>query len=485
MQFSDYSQVHNFIDGKYVAAADGATLNNINPSKNEVIGHIANSNAKDVEAAVQAAQNAFASWSATTTEHRFTILNKIADLIDANLDALALAECTDNGKPLWLCKKVDIPRASSNFRFFATGIMHFASESHSMANTAINYTLRQPIGIVGCISPWNLPLYLFTWKIAPALAAGNCVIAKPSEVTPVTAYLLGQICNEAGLPAGVLNILQGDGPNCGAAIVAHPKIKAISFTGSTRAGQDIARTAAPMFKKLSLELGGKNPSIIFEDCDWEKMMRTIVQSSFSNQGQICLCSSRILVQDSIYEKFKTEFVQRVQKLNVGNPLDDTSKQGAVVSELHYNKILNCIDIAKQEGATILCGGHAIKLEGELSNGFYVAPTILENLGPDCKTNMEEIFGPVVTIQKFITTEQAVELANASDYGLAATIWTQDISKANQVAAQVNCGITWINCWLLRDLRTPFGGMHNSGVGREGGWDVLKFFTETKNVCCEF
>jgi aminomuconate-semialdehyde/2-hydroxymuconate-6-semialdehyde dehydrogenase len=485
MQLPDYSQVQNFINGQYVSAIDGAVLANINPAQNKKIGTIASSNAKDVEAAVLAAQKAFTSWSVTTIEQRFTILNKIADLIDANIDALAMAECTDNGKPLWLCSKVDIPRASSNFRFFATGIMHFASESHSMTNTAINYTLRQPIGVVGCISPWNLPLYLFTWKIAPALAAGNCVIAKPSEVTPVTAYLLGQICNEAGLPHGVLNILQGDGPNCGAAIVAHPKIKAISFTGSTRAGEEIARTAAPMFKKLSLELGGKNPSLIFDDCDWEKMIRTVVQSSFSNQGQICLCSSRILVQDTIYEKFKTEFVQRVQKLNVGNPLDENSKQGAVVSELHFNKILNCIAIAKQEGATVLCGGHAVKLEGELSEGFYVAPTVLENLEAHCKTNMEEIFGPVVTLQKFSTTDEAVNLANTSAYGLAATIWTQDISKANKVAAQVNCGITWINCWLLRDLRTPFGGMQNSGVGREGGWDALKFFTETKNVCVEF
>ncbi|MFM2386122.1 MAG: hypothetical protein RL660_879 [Bacteroidota bacterium] len=484
MPLPAYQQVLNYINGAYVAPQEGKFADNVNPATGEVFGSIASSTAADVQLAVEAAQAAQIAWQNTSTEQRFTILNRIADLIDQYHEELALAECTDNGKPLWLCKMVDIPRASSNFRFFATGIMHFASESHSMGAKAVNYTLRQPVGVVGCISPWNLPLYLFTWKIAPALAAGNCVIAKPSEVTPVTAYLLAQIATEAGLPAGVLNILHGTGPECGAAIVAHKAIKAISFTGSTRAGEDIARTAAPMFKKLSLELGGKNPCIVFDDCDWDKTMRTVVQSSFSNQGQICLCSSRLLIHESIYDKFKAEFVARVQKLTVGSPLDDSSKQGAVVSELHFNKILGCIELAKQEGATVLCGGHAITLEGEHSKGFYVAPTVLENLGPNCRTNMEEIFGPVVTLQKFSTTEDAIALANASTYGLAATVWTQNISTAQHVANNVNCGIVWVNCWLLRDLRTPFGGMLNSGVGREGGWDALKFFTEVKNVCVE-
>jgi aminomuconate-semialdehyde/2-hydroxymuconate-6-semialdehyde dehydrogenase len=327
-------------------------------------------------------------------------------------------------------------------------------------------------------------LYLFSWKIAPALAAGNCVIAKPSEVTPLTSYLLSKICKEAGLPDGVLNILHGDGPSCGSSIVAHPAIKAISFTGSTRAGQHIACVAAPMFKKLSLELGGKNPNIIFADCDWGKMMKTTVQSSFANQGQICLCGSRILVQKSIYERFKTEFVERISKLTVGDPMEATTKQGAVVSKLHYEKILNCIELAKQEGGNILLGGHAIKLEGRCANGYFVAPTIIEGLGANCKTNMEEIFGPVVTLQTFETEAEALALANCSDYGLASTVWTQDISKANRVAMQINAGIVWINCWLLRDLRTPFGGVKNSGVGREGGWDALRFFTEAKNVCVE-
>ncbi len=484
MNLSNYQSIQNYIGGEFVEPLSNVYLQNINPATGEVFGQIPNSNSHDVDAAVAAAEKAFPSWSISTPEFRFKILNRIAELIDEHLDEIALAETTDNGKPLWLSKRVDIPRASSNFRFFATAIMHFSTDSHVMEDKAINYTVRQPVGIVGCISPWNLPLYLFTWKIAPALAAGNCVIAKPSEVTPLSSYLLSKICNEAGLPDGVLNILHGDGPSCGSAIVAHPKIKAISFTGSTRAGEQIASVAAPMFKKLSLELGGKNPNVIFADCDWDKMMRTTVQSSFSNQGQICLCGSRILIHKSIYEKFKAEFIERVKKLTVGDPLQEASKQGAVVSKVHFDKVMNCIAVAKEEGGTILLGGEAVTPEGRCANGYFIQPTIIEGLGAHCKTNMDEIFGPVVTLQTFETEEEALALANASNYGLASTIWTQDIARANRVALKINTGIVWINCWLLRDLRTPFGGMKNSGVGREGGWEALRFFTETKNVCVE-
>ncbi|MEX0636790.1 MAG: aldehyde dehydrogenase, partial [Ferruginibacter sp.] len=451
----------------------------------EVAGEIPDSNYLDIEKAVAAAQQALPSWGNSSLEYRFSILNKIADLIEANQEALALAETNDNGKPLWLSKKVDIYRAAANFRFFATGIMHFANEAHQMEDKAINYTLRQPIGVVGCISPWNLPLYLFTWKIAPALAAGNCVIAKPSEVTPVTAYLLALICKEAGLPDAVLNIIHGTGVNCGEAIVKHPAIKAISFTGSTKAGERIASVAAPMFKKLSLELGGKNPTIIFGDCDWDKMMNTVLQSSFSNQGQICLCGSRILIEANVYEKFKEAFVTRTKSLKVGDPLEVGSHQGAIVSKMHYDKILECIKTAQHEGGIILAGGDAVQMDGRCKNGFFIAPTIIEGLGPECSTNQEEIFGPVVSLQKFHTIEEALQLANASEYGLACSIWTSNINTAHHIANKVETGIVWINCWLRRDLRTPFGGIKNSGIGREGGWEGLRFFTETKNVCIEF
>ena len=485
MQLDIPYELENFIGGHFIGPLSGKFIANINPATAATVGEIPDSDEKDVEVAVESAQKAFPEWSNTTIEKRFLILNRIAELIDENNEQLAMAETNDNGKPLWLSKKTDIYRAAANFRFFATGIMHFATESHNMEDQAVNYTLRQPIGVVGCISPWNLPLYLFTWKIAPALAAGNCVIAKPSEVTPITAFLLGKICKEAGLPDGVLNIIHGTGPSCGEAIVKHPEVKAISFTGSTKAGERIASIAAPMFKKLSLELGGKNPTIIFADCNWEKMMTTTIQSSFSNQGQICLCGSRILIEFSIYEKFKKEFIQRTKELIVGDPLLETSNQGAIVSKVHFDKILNCIKTAREEDGNILCGGHSLSPEGRCSNGYFIAPTIIEGLGPDCKTNTEEIFGPVVTLQPFTNLEEALHLANANQYGLACTVWTQDITIANKVASKIETGIVWINCWLLRDLRTPFGGLKNSGVGREGGWEALRFFTEAKNVCIQF
>ncbi|MEO5945952.1 MAG: aldehyde dehydrogenase [Chitinophagaceae bacterium] len=482
--------LENYIGGNLIGPLSGNFIDNFNPATGEVVGQIPDSNEKDINIAVDAAKKAFKEWSVSPVEQRFRILNRIAELIEENLDELALAETNDNGKPLWLAKQVDIPRASSNFRFFATGIMHFATESHNMEDKAVNYTLRQPIGIVGCISPWNLPLYLFTWKIAPALAAGNCVIAKPSEVTPVTAFLLSKICKEAGLPDGVLNIVHGTGAVTGEAIVKHPDVKAISFTGSTKAGERIASLAAPKFKKLSLELGGKNPNIIFADVynneeSWKKMLFNTIRSSFANQGEICLCGSRILIEETIYEKFKTDFIDWINKgLKVGDPLEEETKQGAIVSKVHFDKIIRCIDTAKQEGGKILCGGKAVKLEGRCANGYFIEPTVIEGLGPNCQTNQEEIFGPVVTLQTFKTEEDAIALANATQYGLAASVWTNDITRANHVAAKVESGIIWINCWLLRDLRTPFGGVKNSGVGREGGWEALKFFTEAKNVCIE-
>jgi aminomuconate-semialdehyde/2-hydroxymuconate-6-semialdehyde dehydrogenase len=390
----------------------------------------------------------------------------------------------DSGKPLSLASSLDIPRAASNFRFYATAAMHTWNESHETVGQAINYTLRQPLGVVGCISPWNLPLYLFTWKIAPAIASGNCVVAKPSEITPMTAHMLSKLCIEAGLPPGVLNIVHGLGLKVGAAIVAHKDVKAISFTGGTKTGEEIARTAAPMFKKLSLELGGKNPNIIFADCDFESMLSTTVRSSFSNQGEICLCGSRIFVERPIYERFRADFVERTAALRVGDPLDADTDVGAIVSQQHFDKIMSYIDLAQKEGGTILTGGNP-KSEfqnSKLANGWFIEPTIIEGLPFGCRTNQEEIFGPVVTIMPFDTEEEVLGYANSVRYGLSATVWTENLSRAHRVAAKLESGIVWVNCWLLRDLRTPFGGVKDSGIGREGGFEALKFFTEEKNVC---
>jgi len=478
-------KILNYINGAYCEPFSQDWLDNYNPSNGEVYSKIAYSSSEDVEKAYQAAKDAFPSWSNATIEKRSTILLKIASLIEENLDALAEAEALDNGKPLSLAKAVDIPRASSNFRFFGHAITQFASEAHeSVGLNTMNFTIRQPIGVVGCISPWNLPLYLFTWKIAPALAAGNTVVAKPSEITPMTAYLLGEICNKAGLPKGVLNIVHGTGPSAGEAIVSHPDIKAISFTGGTKTGEHIARTAAPMFKKLSLELGGKNPNLIFADCNYEKMLSVTVRSSFANQGQICLCGSRIFVEKSIYEKFKTDFVAKVAELKVGNPFEAETNIGALVSKSHLEKVKSYIDLAKEEGGKILFGGNQVTVEGS-ENGYYLEPTIIEILDYQCRVNQEEIFGPVVTIMPFETEEEVLKMANSVKYGLSATVWTSNLDRTMRVSKQIEAGIVWVNTWLNRDLRTPFGGIKSSGVGREGGFEALKFFTEAKNVCIKY
>ncbi|MEQ9263410.1 MAG: aldehyde dehydrogenase [Owenweeksia sp.] len=478
-------KIQNYIGGKLLEPVGGKYLDNYDPSRGKVYSLIPDSSADDIQEAVEAAQKAFPQWSARSAKERSEIMSRVSTLIDENLDRLAKAESLDNGKPLKLAQTVDIPRARDNFSFFATAILHDEDPFYNMGQAGFNYTLRQPIGIVGCISPWNLPLYLFTWKIAPALAAGNCVIAKPSEVTPMTAYLLSELCIEAGVPAGVLNIVHGTGPGAGQAIVEHQHIKAISFTGGTKTGEHIARTAAPMFKKLSLELGGKNPNIIFADCDLEKAVRTSVLSSFANQGQICLCGSRIFIEKSIYEDFKEAFVARVKQLKVGPPLEEGSKMGAVVSKGHMEKVLSYIQLAQTEGGTVLAGGKSALQKGEYSGGYYIEPTVIEGLPYSCRTNQEEIFGPVVTLLPFEGEEEVIHMANSTNYGLSATVWTQNLNKAHRVAAKVQSGIIWINCWLVRDLRTLFGGMKASGVGREGGYEALHFFTEPKNVCLQY
>jgi NAD-dependent aldehyde dehydrogenases len=475
-------KIENYIGGGLRAPESGEYLDNFNPATGEVYSLIPDSDERDVASAVEAARKAFPVWSKMSAEARHDHLMRVSSLIERDLDALAEAESIDNGKPKTLAKTVDIPRAVSNFKFYATAAMHFSSESHETVGQAINYTLRQPVGVAGCISPWNLPLYLFTWKIAPALAAGCTVVAKPSEITPMTAYFLSKLCIEAGLPAGVLNIVHGLGAKAGAAIVKNKDIKAISFTGGTRTGAWIAHEAAPMFKKLSLELGGKNPNIIFADCNYEEMFAATIRSSFANQGQICLCGSRIFVEKPLYEKFRGDFVERVRNLKIGDPLDETTNVGAVVSREHMEKILSYIELAQQEGGRILTGGRRIKPEGRCAGGYFVEPTVIENLSYECRTNQEEIFGPVVTIQPFEREDEVLKYANSVEYGLSATVWTENLSRAHRVAEKLESGIVWINTWLLRDLRTPFGGMKNSGVGREGGFEALRFFTEEKNVC---
>lgn len=475
-------KIENYIGGKTVAPVSANYLDNFNPATAEVYSLIPDSDERDVALAVEAAQKAFPAWKKLSAEARHDVLMRVSSLIERDLDALAEAESIDNGKPKTLAKTVDIPRAVANFKFYATAAMHVWNESHETVGQAINYTLRQPLGAVGCISPWNLPLYLFSWKIAPALAAGCTVVAKPSEITPMTAYLLSKILSEAGLPAGVLNIVHGLGAKAGGAIVTNKDVKAISFTGGTATGEWIAREAAPRFKKLSLELGGKNPNIIFADCDYEEMLATTVRSSFSNQGQICLCGSRIFVERAIYEKFKTDFVERVSRLRIGDPLDETTDVGAVVSRQHLEKVLSYIDLAKEEGGRILLGGKQANVAGRCVNGWFIEPTVIENLAHDCRTNQEEIFGAVVTIQPFDTEEEVLDYANSVRYGLSSTIWTENLSRAHRMAEKIESGIVWINCWLLRDLRTPFGGVKDSGIGREGGFEALRFFTEEKNVC---
>ncbi|MEJ6675658.1 MAG: aldehyde dehydrogenase [Polaribacter sp.] len=477
--------IKNYINGEFVNPIESNWMPNYNPSTGEVSGKIPNSTKKDVEKAYEAAEKAFPKWSNTTLEERSKILSKIAALILEHLDILAVAESKDNGKPLSLAREVDVPRAASNFQFFANAITQFSSEAHeSVGFNAVNFTLRQPIGVVGCISPWNLPLYLFTWKIAPAIAAGNCVVAKPSEITPLTAFLLGEILQEAGLPKGVLNIVHGIGTTAGNAIVAHPKIKAISFTGGTKTGAHIASIAAPMFKKLSLELGGKNPNIIFADCDYDKMLATTVRSSFSNQGQICLCGSRILVEEKIYDKFKKDFIQKVAQLKVGNPSEESTKIGALVSFAHLEKVKGYIDNASKDGGKVLFGGNKVVVTGS-ENGYYLQPTIIEVTDNKCSLNQEEVFGPVVTIMPFKTDMEALQLANDVKYGLSATVWTHDLNRSMQFSKQLQTGIVWVNTWMLRDLRTPFGGQKDSGVGREGGVEALRFFTVPKNVCIQY
>jgi aminomuconate-semialdehyde/2-hydroxymuconate-6-semialdehyde dehydrogenase len=477
--------IPNFIDGRHVEPVSSQYLDNIEPATGQVYSRIGDSDTRDVERAVQAAARAFRTWSRTPAAERSRLLLDIAQRIEANLDRLARAECVDTGKPLRLARTVDIPRAASNFRFFATAILHSHSEAYRTDSLALNYTLYQPRGVAGLISPWNLPLYLFSWKVAPALATGNTAVAKPSELTPMTAHLLTEICQEAGLPAGVFNVVHGHGAKVGAALVAHPAVRTISFTGGTATGAEIAKAAAPLFKKLTLELGGKNPNVVFADADMDEVMKMSPRSAFENQGEICLCGSRIFVEQSAYPTFLERFVAETRRLKVGDPLDPVTDQGALITKTHFEKVMSYIRLAREEGGRILCGGARAEVGDRCRGGYFVQPTVIVDLDVDCRVNQEEIFGPVVTITPFKDEDEVIRYANGTPYGLSASLWTRDLARAHRVAEKIESGTVWVNCWLLRDLRTPFGGMKNSGVGREGGDEALRFFTEPKNVCIKF
>lgn len=470
----------NFIGGDMRQPQSGAWLENVDPATGQVYGRVAASSTDDLEAAVRAAQKAFPLWCDGGAEKRAACLRKLANLMEEHFEEFVRAESIDNGKPVALARAVDIPRAIANLRAFAVAATEFSGEDFEN-DVSQSYTLRQPHGVVATISPWNLPLLLFTWKAAPALAAGNCLIAKPSEVTPATAFLLSSLINEAGFPAGVFNVLHGRGAEIGAAITAHPDISAISFTGGTVTGKAIYAGAAENLKKISLELGGKNPVIVFADADFDKAVEGAKTAAFANQGQVCLCGSRLLVEESIYEKFKAAFLEKTAAIKIGDPLAEDTQHGATVSEAHMRKVLSCIALAKEEGGKILCGGERVQVQGRCENGYFISPTVIENLLQNCRTNKEEIFGPVVTLIPFKTEAEALDISNATEYGLAASVWTADEAKAARMAAGIDSGIVWINCWNLRDLNTPFGGMKKSGIGREGKHRAMQFFTEEKTV----
>lgn len=483
----DTSTILNFIGGTFRPPHSDQWIDNIDPARGCIAGKVTNSDFNDVEQAVVAAEEAFVEWSNLPTEARAAILNRVADGIDKHLEELALAESLDGGKPIGRARTIEIPRAASNFRYYAAAAIQFATECHdSVGKQALNFTLRHPLGTVACISPWNLPLYLLTWKVAPALATGNCVIAKPSELTPRTAFLLGEICNDAGLPKGVLNIVHGTGSSAGQAILEHPRIKAVSFTGGSATGKHVASVVAPQLKKFSLELGGKNPNLVFADCDYAKAVQTSVFAAFGNQGQICLCGSRILVEQSIYEEFKSDFIERASKLVVGDPRQEATQLGSLISKAHFDKVCSYLDLAKQGdgNAKILLGGNPACIDG-FEEGYFIQPTVIEVESNQCRLNQEEIFGPIVTLMPFDSESDAVRLANEVPYGLSATIWTQNNDRTLRLANQIQAGVIWFNTWLMRDLRTPFGGMKTSGVGREGGLDSLRFFTEPKNICVAY
>ncbi|MCL6563896.1 MAG: 5-carboxymethyl-2-hydroxymuconate semialdehyde dehydrogenase [Firmicutes bacterium] len=470
----------HFINGEFVESEDGRFFENINPATGEVISLVAEGGYAEVDRAVKAARQAFKVWGRMPVAERSKILNRIGDLIEQNLDELARLETLDTGKPLSLSRTLDIPRAAYNFRFFADYVKGLGTEAYQTDDVALNYAVRHPVGVAGLISPWNLPLLLLTWKVAPALAAGNTCVMKPAELTPTTATRLAQIAKEAGLPDGVLNLVHGFGPNAaGQALTEHPDVNLISLTGETTTGKAVMAAASKTLKRLSFELGGKNPNIIFADADLDDCIDTTIRSSFANQGEVCLCGSRIYVERPLYDTFVERLAAKTRELVVGDPFDPRTQVGALISQEHLERVEGFIERAVRDGARILVGG---KRPAHLARGYYLEPTIIVDVAPHCEIVEQEVFGPVVTIQPFDTEAEVIEMANDTHYGLSATLWTSNLKRAHRVAAQIEAGIIWVNTWFLRDLRTPFGGMKQSGIGREGGMHSFEFYTELSNVC---
>jgi aminomuconate-semialdehyde/2-hydroxymuconate-6-semialdehyde dehydrogenase len=471
----------HFINGKFVPSLGGKTFDNINPATEELLGTVAEGGAAEIDLAVKAAKKALnGPWKKMTASERTAILRKVGDLIIDRKDELAALESLDTGKPIWLSSSIDVPRSAYNFHFFSDYIRTITTEATQMDNIALNYATRSPLGVVGLINPWNLPMLLMTWKLAPALAAGNTVVMKPAELTPMTATVLAEICRDAGIPDGVVNLVHGFGPNsAGAALVEHPDVNAISFTGETTTGKVIMASASKTLKRLSYELGGKNPNIIFADSNLDEVIETTLKSSFINQGEVCLCGSRIYVERSAYQEFLDKFVAKAKELIVGDPFEAKTKIGALISEEHLERVTGYIKLAEEEGGTILLGG---KRPAGLEKGYYLEPTIITGLDRNCRVVKEEIFGPVVTVIPFDTEEDVLDQVNDTQYGLSASVWTNDLRRAHRVAGQIEAGIVWVNTWFLRDLRTPFGGVKQSGIGREGGVHSFEFYSELKNIC---
>lgn len=481
-------EIKHFINGEYVGSANGKTFDDVTPVTGEVIAKVHEAGRDEVDQAVMAAKNALnGEWGAMTLNDRVELLYKIADGIDARFDEFLQAECADTGKPFSLASHLDIPRGAANFKVFADTVKNVPSEAFEMATPdgtgALNYSVRVPQGVIAVISPWNLPLLLMTWKVGPALACGNTVVVKPSEETPLTTALLGEVMNDVGVPKGVYNVVHGfGGDSAGAFLTEHPDVDAITFTGETVTGEIIMRAASVGSRPVSSEMGGKNPGIVFADCDMDKAIEGTLRSAFANCGQVCLGTERVFVERPIFDEFVGRLKEGAEALTLGRPEDKATNMGPLISKGHREKVLSYYDKAVEEGATVVTGGGIPDMGEALKEGAWVEPTIWTGLADDATVIREEIFGPCCHVRPFDSEEEVIKLANDSEYGLAAAIWTENTSRAHRVARQIDAGIIWVNSWFLRDLRTPFGGMKRSGIGREGGVHSLGFYTELKNIC---